>query len=315
MAGWGSTTSDLMLRLAHDARARRFVESRTIRHDVVRRYVAGESLSGALDATGELLVRGRRVSVTHLALDPLDRNEARERRKRLSKLVRRLDQAGYTSAGRVEISLRLGTLGAHLGRDGLSAATQRAASVVEAAAAVGAGVTLETEPTLDQGRVIEAAASLRALPGAQVALALPSGMPRTESDCVELAADGWRIRLYQGPVGAAGAYARRAEANRAYVRCLQTLMAAPPVPIVATQDTRLLAIAEELAARTERADCGVEYLLPYGMRPERQAVVADRGGRMQVYVPYGPDWYPYLMSRLAEQPGDVAALLRAAAAR
>lgn len=315
MAGWGSTTSDLVLRLAHDARARRFVESRTVSHDVVRRYVAGESLSSALDVTGELLVRGRRVSVTHLAVDPLDRADARERRKRLRKLARRLDQAGYTSDGRVDISLRLGALGAHLGRGALTAATELAQAVVETATSVGASITVEAEPTLDQGDVISAAHTMREVPGARVAIALPSSQPRTEEDCARLAADGWRIRLYKGPVHAPGAYERRPDADRAYVRCLQTLVAAEPVPIVATHDTRLLAIAEELAAREERGGDGVEYLLTCGMRPERQSVVADRGGRMCVYVPYGPDWYPYLMSRLAEQPSDVPALLRAAASR
>lgn len=314
MAGWGSTPSDLVLRLAHDARARRFVESRTVSHDVVRRYVAGESLSSALDVTGELLVRGRRVSVTHLALDPLDRADAARRRKHLRKLLRRLDQAGYTRQGRVDISLRLGTLGAHLGRGAPAAATDLACAVVETAASVGASVTLEAEPTLDQGDVIAAGHTLAQVPGARVSIALPSSQPRTEADCAQLAADGWRIRLVKGPVRAPGAYERRAQADRAYVRCLQALLAAAPVPIVATHDTRLLAIAEELSAREDRGDDGVEYLLTYGISPERQSVVADRGGRMCVYVPYGPDWYPYLMSRLAEQPTDVPALLRAAAA-
>lgn len=313
MVGWGSTTSDLVLRLAGDARARRFVESRTVRNEVVRRYVAGESLSDALDITGELLARGRRVCIAYLAADPLDRMEADQRRKRLRRLARRLGQAGYAADGRVDLSVRLGGLGAHLGRDGLRRAAEAASVVIRTATAVGLGVTVETEPTLDQGEVIAVAAGLRDL-GADLAIALPAAMRRTEIDSAELAADGWRVRLDKGVVAAAGlpgAYADRRNVDRAYVRCLQALIAQRPVPTVATHDPRLIAIAEELAARHGHDRDAIAYQLPYGVRPGWQTVVADRGGLMRVYLPYGPDWYPYLMSRLAEQPSDVRALLRA----
>ena len=59
----------------------------------------------------------------------------------------------------------------------------------------------------------------------------------------------------------------------------------------------------------------MEYQLSYGVRPRRQTVVADRGGRMRVYLPYGPDWYPYLVERVTERPGDVPSLLGASGSR
>ena len=86
-------------------------------------------------------------------------------------------------------------------------------------------------------------------------------------------------------------------------------------PTVATHDPRLIAIAEELVRRRGLRPDDVEYQLSYGVRPRRQTVVADRGGRMRVYLPYGSDWYPYLVERVAERPGDVPSLLGASGSR
>ena len=113
---------------------------------------------------------------------------------------------------------------------------------------------------------------------------------------------------------------RRRDADRAYVRCVQSLLAAAgsgadgsprPVPTIATPDARLLSITEHLCERYGLGAHDVEFQLRLGERPRRQSVVADRGGLMRVYVPYGPDWYPYLVERLADRPGDAVALLRA----
>ena len=85
----GPGAAELLTRVAQDPRARRFVESRGVSARLVRRCIAGESLTAELDVTGELLARGRLVSATYLAADPIDRSEAKDRRKRLRKLLRR----------------------------------------------------------------------------------------------------------------------------------------------------------------------------------------------------------------------------------
>ena len=85
----GPGAAELLTRVAQDPRARRFVESRGVSASLVRRCIAGESLTAELDVTGELLARGRLVSATYLAADPIDRSEAKDRRKRLRKLLGR----------------------------------------------------------------------------------------------------------------------------------------------------------------------------------------------------------------------------------
>lgn len=306
--------ADLVTRMAQDARTRRFLESRKVSARLARRLVAGESLSSALDATGELLARGRLVSVTYLAAEPLDRTEAKERRKRLRKLLRRLAQSGYAQDGRTDVSVRLSALGAHLGRDGMALATAMAGDIVAGAAEVGTRVTVEAEPGLQQAAVIDAVAALSRDCSADVAVALPASVARTERDCAAAALRGQRVRLVRGPLRVPGALPTAADVDRAYVRCLQILLAHGRDPGIATHDPRIAQIAEELMRRHDRGPQEIEFQLSYRMRPRRQTVVADRGGLMRVYLPYGPDWYPYVVDRLAERPGDVPALLGSNAA-
>lgn len=300
------------MRMAQDVRLRRMIESKSVSHEVVRRYVAGESITAALDATGELLVRGRRVSLTHLASDPLDAAEAKARRKRVRKVLRRLAQAGYAEGGRAEVSVRLRTLGAGLGPEGPQLAYEHAARICETAAEADTRVILETENTLPVDVTFDVLRRLRAdFDG--VGVAVRSSLRRTEVDCRRLADEGVRVRLSRGTASGAGAYQRPREVDLGFVRCLKTLVAGGGPVVVATHDPRLFAIAEALLTRGGEAD--LEYQLRYGVARRTQTDVADRGDVMRVYVPFGEDWYQYLMSRIAEEDNPVLSLARAALAR
>jgi proline dehydrogenase len=85
--------------------------------------------------------------------------------------------------------------------------------------------------------------------------------------------------------------------------------------MVATHDPRLIAIAEDLVRRHGRRPDSYEFQLLYGVRPEEQRRLAAAGSTVRVYLPYGSDWYGYLMRRLAERPANVAFFLRALASR
>src|SRR5206468_6254179 len=98
-----------------------------------------------------------------------------------------------------------------------------------------------------------------------------------------------------------------------YVRCLRVLLAAEGYPMVATHDPRLVAIASELAKDREQGS--YEYQMLYGIRPAEQRRLAEAGETVRVYVPYGDEWYGYLMRRLAERPSNVAFFLRALATK
>src|SRR5690606_32051074 len=131
--------------------------------------------------------------------------------------------------------------------------------------------------------------------------------------CRELATAGSRVRLCKGaysePESVAFQSAR--DINRSYVRCMNVLMSGEGYPMLATHDPRLIAIAEDRARCPDRTPDTFEFQLLYGVRPEEQVRLAREGYKVRIYVPYGEDWYGYLMRRLAERPANVAFFARA----
>jgi proline dehydrogenase len=100
------------------------------------------------------------------------------------------------------------------------------------------------------------------------------------------------------------------DVDRSYVRCLKVLMAGSGYPMVATHDPRLVDIAGALAVQHRRPQGTYEYQMLYGIRPNEQVRLADQGETVRVYIPYGEEWYGYLMRRLAERPANLAFFLR-----
>jgi proline dehydrogenase len=92
-------------------------------------------------------------------------------------------------------------------------------------------------------------------------------------------------------------------------------MAGAGRPMIATHDPRMIAIAQDRAAANDRAIDSYEFQMLYGIRPEEQKRIADRGNQMRVYIPYGEQWYGYLMRRMAERPANAMFFLRGLATR
>jgi proline dehydrogenase len=139
---------------------------------------------------------------------------------------------------------------------------------------------------------------------------LQAALRRTEADVRELAAPGTRIRLCKGAYAepVAESFESRHDVDKSFARCLRVLMAGPGYPMIATHDPRLIAITRSLGLA--RAADGFEYQMLYGVRPDEQRRLASAGAKVRVYVPYGGDWYPYLVRRLAERPANLALFLR-----
>jgi proline dehydrogenase len=144
-----------------------------------------------------------------------------------------------------------------------------------------------------------------------------SYLHRTESDCRDLATEGSRVRLCKGAYKepASVAFQDKDEVDRSYVRCLKVLIGGAGYPMVATHDPRLVAITEDLVRRAGRAKGSYEYQMLYGIRPHEQLRLAARGERMRVYVPYGDEWYGYLVRRMAERPANLVFFLRSLATK
>jgi proline dehydrogenase len=142
---------------------------------------------------------------------------------------------------------------------------------------------------------------------------LQAYLRRTVQDCKDLATEGSRIRLCKGAYAEpeSVAYQDRSEIDRSYVRCMKVLLAGEGYPMFATHDDRLISIAEALTRRFGRITGSYEYQMLYGVRRDEQRRLLQAGERVRVYVPYGTEWYGYLIRRMAERPANLTLGIRA----
>jgi proline dehydrogenase len=274
---------------------------------VVDRFVAGTDLDTALPVIAGLAA-DRLVTVDHLGENVSDRAGIEATVTAYRDLLLRLTAEGL--ADQVEVSVKLSAVGQGL-PDGDALALDGARAICEAAAEAGTTVTIDMEDHTTTDATLGTVVALRAdFPW--VAAVLQSQLRRTEGDCRDLAGPGSRVRLCKGAYDEpeSVAFTDRGEVDRSYVRCLKILFAGEGLPLVATHDPRLVAIAQHLGR-----DRPYELQMLYGVRPGAQVDLAAAGERMRVYVPYGTQWYGYFMRRLAERPANVAFFLRALATR
>jgi proline dehydrogenase len=277
---------------------------------LVNRFVAGETTADAVRATGELVGAGRVVTIDHLGEDTLDLAQAQATRDAYLDLLDALAEAGLTAGA--EVSVKLSAVGQALPGDGPKIAGEHAAQICERATALGTAVTLDMEDHTTTDLTLSTLRDLRAdFPS--TGAVLQAYLRRSEADCRDLATEGSRVRLCKGAYDEpeSVAYATRDEVDRAYVRCLKILMQGHGYPMLATHDPRLIEIGGALAVRSDRAPGSYEFQMLYGVRPDEQERLTAQGERMRVYVPYGQEWYGYLVRRLAERPANLTLLARA----
>ena len=307
---------EVLLQASRSTGLRTFVETAPGSRQLVRRYVPGTRPEDALRACQELTGAGLTTTLDHLGEDTTDPEQARAVRDAYVTVLRLLSDAGLTSGGRVEVSVKLSAVGQALGDDGEKIALENARAICEAAAAAGTTVTLDMEDHTTTDSTLFVLRELRRDFG-WVGAVLQAYLYRTEGDCQDLAVAGSRVRLCKGAYKEppSVAYQSASEVDRSYVRCLSVLMAGQGYPMVASHDPRIIDIAGALAVRHKRTPADHEYQMLYGIRPEEQRRLAGEGETVRVYVPYGEEWYGYLMRRLAERPANVAFFLRSLLSR
>lgn len=300
-----------ILAAAGNERVRHLVSTVPISRDIVRRYVAGESVDDALRVCRELGHAGLRTSLDRLGEDCTDETVARATTRAYVDLLRRIEAAGL--ADRAEVSLKLSSVGQAQSE---ALATDNAAAICAAAQDAGTMVTFDMEEHATVDSTLGILAVLRKdFPS--IGAVVQAYLRRAEGDCRELAYEGSRVRLCKGAYSEpeSVAFHHRDAVDKSYVRCLNGLMSSPARPLVATHDPRLIAIAGERARWYGRALGSYEFQMLYGVRPDEQRRLAERGETVRVYVPYGDDWYRYLMRRLAERPANVGFFLRSLVSR
>jgi proline dehydrogenase len=302
---------ELILAAAGNQTVKKAVAGAPISREVVSRFVAGERIEDAVRAARELAEQGLSASLDHLGEDTTDLAQAVAATETYVGLIERLAAEHLTPAA--EVSIKLSAIGQGVDP---AFALARAREVCAAADRAGTTVTLDMEDHTTTDSTLDILQALRKeFPG--TGAVVQSYLRRTESDCAALTSPGSRVRLCKGAYAEPDevAFQDKHDVDLSYVRCLNVLMAGKGRPMVATHDPRLIAIAAERAARDGRMPESWEYQMLYGTRPTEQKRLVDLGHTVRVYVPFGQEWYGYLMRRLAERPANVSFFLRAVATK
>jgi proline dehydrogenase len=277
--------------------------------DVVTRFAAGESDDDALRATSDLVDAGFSVTLDYLGEDTADRSQADLTTGAYVRLLHRLSDAGLAPSA--EVSVKLSAIGQAL-PGGPALATENARQICEAAKSAETSVTLDMEDHTTTDLTLETLSELR-VDFPSTGAVLQAYLRRTEQDCRDLATAGSRVRLCKGAYAEpeSVAFPDRGAIDRSYVRCLKVLLAGDGYPMVATHDPRLISIAEALTRRFGCKPGSYEYQMLYGVRRDEQRRLLELGEQVRVYVPYGTEWYGYLVRRMAERPANLSLGLRA----
>jgi proline dehydrogenase len=298
-----------LLLLARSGGVKRLVSTMPVSSGIVRSYVPGEETEDAVHATADLVEEHLRVTLDYLGEDTLDTDQADTTVQAYLDVLEALSARGLTR--HAEVSVKLSAIGQAIAQQGDKIALENARTICRAARNAGTTVTLDME---DHTTTDATLATLRELRKdfPETGAVLQAYLHRTESDCRALAYEGSRVRLCKGAYDepAAVAFQSRLEVDKSYVRCLKVLLAGQGYPMVASHDPRMIQIASSLASRYGRRAGTYEFQMLYGIRPEEQRRLVRAGERVRVYIPYGQEWYGYLMRRMAERPQNLTFFLR-----
>jgi proline dehydrogenase len=298
-----------LLLLSRSSAVKKLVSTMPVSAGIVTSYVPGETNEAAVEATGRLAADGLTVTLDFLGEDTLDIAQADATVAAYVDVLEQLAAKGLARSA--EVSVKLSAIGQALPDGGHKIALDNARTICRAARNAGTTVTLDMEDHTTTDSTLQILRELRKdFP--ETGAVLQSYLHRTEADCRMLAYEGSRVRLCKGAYHEpeSVAFQDKLDVDKSYVRCLKVLLAGQGYPMIATHDPRMIAIASSIAADCGRAKGTYEFQMLYGIRPEEQLRLAKAGETFRVYIPYGTEWYGYLMRRLAERPQNLTFFLR-----
>jgi proline dehydrogenase len=303
-----------LLLLSRSNQVKRLVSSMPVSAGIVRSYVPGETTEAVVDATAREVADGIRVTLDFLGEDTTDVEQAEATVAAYVEVLKELAARGLTRSA--EVSVKLSAIGLALPDEagfggGEKIALENARAICRAARNAGTTVTLDMEDHTTTDATLSILRDLRKdFP--ETGAVLQAYLHRTEDDCRALAYEGSRVRLCKGAYNEPDdvAWQDDIDVDRSFVRCLKVLLAGQGYPMIATHDPRLIEIGSSLASRYGREPGSYEFQMLYGIRPEEQRRLVKAGERVRVYIPYGTEWYGYLMRRLAERPQNLSFFVR-----
>ena len=294
----------LFISLAENRALRGIAERSSIGQKFSSRFVAGTQIGDLLQAARKVNLLGCSVSVDNLGENVTNADEARASAAIYHKLLDEITAQQLNA----NISVKL----THMGLDvDEKLAHDQVAGLVAKAAGMNPRnfVRVDMEGSPYTARTLSLVRELHRVTANQgcVGAVIQSYMHRSEKDVEELLADGIRIRLCKGAYKepAEIAYQKKSEVDANYVKLMKVLMKSGIYHGLATHDEKIIREAEAFATREKISHDGFEFQMLYGIRRDLQQSLVKDGWRMRVYIPFGTEWYPYLMRRLAERPANV----------
>jgi len=294
----------LFISLSESRSLRGIAERSAIGRRLSSRFVAGTQVEDALRVTKAVNQLGLSVSIDNLGENVSNTGEARESAQLYHQL---LDQIAARQLN-ANISLKLTHMGLDvdekLARDQVTGLVTKAASMKPQNF-----VRVDMEGSAYTERTLDFVHELHRIPGNQgcVGAVIQSYMRRSQADVDKLLSERIRIRLCKGAYKEPDdvAFQKKSEVDENYIRLMQTLMKSGVYHGLATHDENIIREAQAFATREKVARDAFEFQMLHGIRRDLQQGLAKDGWKVRVYIPFGTEWYPYLMRRLAERPANV----------
>lgn len=267
------------------------------------RFVAGESVFEAVEAVRALNTRGIRATLDVLGESVSTSDGARRAADNYLRLLDVIAEAGVDS----NVSLKLSQMGLDvdpaLCRDNML-------RILERAEASGSFVRIDMEDSAYTQPTLDLFAGLYAI-HQNVGVVIQAYLYRSRQDVEDLIERGVKVRLCKGAYAepASVAYPHKEDVDHAYAELMEHLMLHGSYPAIATHDEKLIDRAVQLADRLGIERSRFEFQMLYGVRRDLQDRLASAGYNVRVYVPFGREWFPYFMRRMAERPANLGFVL------
>ena len=279
-----------------------FVRNVGFARKMASRFVAGETISTAVEAVAQLNAKGISASLDLLGESVHSEAEARATGRQYLEILDRIHERKLDA----NVSVKLTAMGQDISDD-LGVEVVR--EVIARAKQYDSFVRLDMESSAYTDRTLDTFEQ-KLFPGHEnnVGIVLQSSLRRTLDDIARANRLSARVRICKGAYlePPAVAFPEKADVDRNYVAAMHTLMTEGRYPGIATHDEAIIAEAKRFAKEKGIAPDKFEFQMLYGVRRDLQEQIVKEGYRMRVYVPFGSQWYPYLMRRLAERPANIA---------
>ena len=293
---------DTLLYLSNQPRVFKFVRNSRLAKHFATRFVPGETLADALDVVRALNARGISASLDLLGESVTNEREARSAGNEYLSILDRIHEQRLEA----NVSVKLTAMGLDLGEDLCIANMQQ---ILDCARRHETFVRIDMEGSDYTQKTLDIFYN-RLFPSyrGNVGIVIQSYLYRAFQDVQEGNAAGARVRLCKGAYKepASVAYPDKEDVDDSYLRCMRALLLDGNYPGIATHDERMVRETKRFARDNQIAASRFEFQMLYGVRRDLQEKLVREGYRMRVYVPFGTQWYPYLMRRLAERPANVA---------